>query len=112
MSASANTRTILERAGLGELVGELVDGNAIGSKNLRPKPAPDTLLAACALLHVAPASAAAFETTVDGIAAAREAGIGCVVAVDRAGRGSTLRAAGADIVIDDLDALLDPALTA
>jgi HAD superfamily hydrolase (TIGR01509 family) len=112
VSASANTGAILEHAGLRDLVTVLVDGRAIAARRLRPKPAPDTVLAACALLAVEPGNAVAFETTVDGIGAANEAGIGLVVAVDRTGRAAGLTAAGADVVVADLDALLDPVLTA
>ena len=48
-----------------------------------PKPAPDTLIAACRMLGVDPAETADFETTRVGIRAARSAGIGLVVAVER-----------------------------
>jgi HAD superfamily hydrolase (TIGR01509 family) len=111
VSASANTRLLLDRAGLGDLVGVVVDGRMIAAKELEGKPAPDTVLTACELLGVAPAATAVFETTVDGIHAAHTAGIGLVVAVDRAARASILQAAGADLVVPDLDALLDRALT-
>jgi beta-phosphoglucomutase-like phosphatase (HAD superfamily) len=112
VSASANTGAILERAGLGGLVGPLVDGNAIRAEGLRVKPAPDTLLAACTRLRVRPQEAAVFETTAAGIAAGREAGFGLVVGVDRAGRAEALYAHGADVVVPDLSSLLDAALSA
>jgi beta-phosphoglucomutase-like phosphatase (HAD superfamily) len=44
-----------------------------------------------------------------GVTAARAAGIGYVVGVDRHGA-ETLRAAGADVVVADLAELLDPLL--
>jgi beta-phosphoglucomutase-like phosphatase (HAD superfamily) len=110
VSASANTKAILERAGLDLLVGGQVDGNAIRSHSLHMKPAPDTMLAACRLLGAPPDRAAAFETTYEGIEAARAAGMALVVAVDRAGRADDLRARGADRVVTDLAELLDPAL--
>jgi len=110
VSASANTEAILQRAGLDVLVDERIDGNAIHDEHLKMKPAPDAMLAACRRLGVAPERAAAFETTYEGIDAARAAGIGVVVAVDRAGRADALRARGADRVVTDLAQLLDPSL--
>jgi HAD superfamily hydrolase (TIGR01509 family) len=110
VSASANTRAILARAGLDLLIEECVDGDALAAERLRAKPAPDSVLAACRRLDVLPDRAAAFETTDEGIEAARAAGFGFVVAVDRHGRADSLRAHGADVVVDDLDALVDPAL--
>jgi beta-phosphoglucomutase-like phosphatase (HAD superfamily) len=112
VSASANTAAILERAGLDGLIGERIDGNTIGAERLKTKPAPDTLLAACARLGVGPAEAASFETTVDGVTAGRAAGFGLVVGVDRAGGGDALGESGADLVVTDLAALLDPVLAA
>ena len=110
VSASANTAAILERAGLDGLVDERVDGNDIRDESLRPKPAPDTLLTACERLGVRPDEAATFETTADGVAAGRAAGVGLVVGVDRAGRRRVLLEHGADLVVTDLGALLDPSL--
>jgi HAD superfamily hydrolase (TIGR01509 family) len=110
VSASANTTAILAHAGLDLLIAECVDGNALAAERLRPKPAPDTVLAACRRLDILPDRAAAFETTAEGIEAARAAGFAFVVAVDRAGRGDALRAQGADVVVDDLATLVDPAL--
>jgi HAD superfamily hydrolase (TIGR01509 family) len=112
VSASANTAAILEHAGLDALIAERVDGNTIGAEHLRSKPAPDTLLAACRRLGVPPARAAAFETTDAGIAAARAAGFGVVVGVDRPERRGKLHIHGADVLVNDLVALLDRALVA
>lgn len=110
VSASANTGAILEHAGLAELVDACVDGNTISSEELRSKPEPDTLLAACRLLQVAPEHAAAFETTLAGVAAARAAGFGLVIGVDRRGRAEMLPPHGADRVVTDLATLLDHSL--
>ena len=107
VSPSANTASILEHAGLTWLVDARVDGSAMEAEHLRPKPAPDTLAAACRLLEVDPAAAAAFETTPAGIAAARAAGVGLIVAVHRHGHGDVLRASEADLVVGDLSDLLD-----
>jgi beta-phosphoglucomutase-like phosphatase (HAD superfamily) len=109
VSASANTGAILEHGGLADLVDFSVDGTTMRAQGLQPKPAPDTLQLACALLGVLPAHAAAFETTPTGVEAARAAGMGLVVGVRRA---SDLPAdLAADVVVHDLSDLLDPRLT-
>jgi beta-phosphoglucomutase family hydrolase len=110
VSASANTGSILERAGLAALITERVDGNTIRGEHLRSKPAPDTLLAACRQLGVPPRRAAVFETTSAGIVAGRAAGFGFVIGVDRPDLAGGLDAGGADVAVPGLAALLDPAL--
>ncbi|MDP9260844.1 MAG: HAD family hydrolase, partial [Actinomycetota bacterium] len=110
VSASANTSSILEHAGLDSMITERVDGNAIRAEQLRSKPAPDTLLAACRRLGVPPSRAAVFETTRAGIAAARAGGFGFVVVVDRPDRVGSFDTGEADVVVVGLAALLDPAL--
>ena len=110
VSASANTGTILRRAGLAGLVDSLVDGDVIGGERLQVKPAPDSVLEACRLLGVAPASVATFETTLAGIDAGRAAGVHTVIGVDRSGRARALVREGADRVVSDLGELIDPAL--
>ena len=112
VSASANTQTILESAGLAHLIEYSVDGNTIEAEHLRSKPAPDTLIAACERLHVEPGQLAAFETTPAGIAAALAAGVKLTVGVDRSGYTEALLASDADLVINDLAELLDRDLTA
>jgi HAD superfamily hydrolase (TIGR01509 family) len=108
ISASANSGAILERAGLAHLVQVCVDGRVAEHEGLEWKPAPDVLLFACRQLHVSPEDAAVFETLPTGVAAARTAGMGFVVGIDRHGA-TTLRDAGADVVVPDLGDLLDPA---
>jgi beta-phosphoglucomutase-like phosphatase (HAD superfamily) len=109
VSPSANTRTILQRAGITEPIDVVVDGEVIDRQQLRVKPAPDTLLAACRALRALPEQVTAFETTTVGIAAARSAHVRLVVGVDRTGHAGALRASDADLVIDDLAELLDSA---
>jgi beta-phosphoglucomutase-like phosphatase (HAD superfamily) len=106
VSASANTAAILEQAGLAPLVDCHVDGNTISAEGLRMKPSPDTMLAACHRLGIDPERAVAFETTYDGVDAARRAGLRLVFAVDRAGRSAALEARGADRVVGDLSQLM------
>jgi beta-phosphoglucomutase-like phosphatase (HAD superfamily) len=107
ISPSANTRAILDRAGLTRLIQVCIDGRVIERGNLEWKPAPDALLLACRQLQLLPEDVASFETLPAGVAAARAAGAGFVVGVDRHGA-ETLRRAGADVVVADLSELLDP----
>lgn len=110
VSASANTQTLLERAGLAGLVDGRVDGTTIARDHLQVKPAPDMLLAACRLLGVEPERAAAFETTRAGVEAGRTAGFDVIVGVHGAAgadRRESLRAAGADIVVSGVGDMLE-----
>jgi HAD superfamily hydrolase (TIGR01509 family) len=110
VSASANTEETLERAGLLPLVDEVVDGNAMTAEGIRPKPEPDSILAACRRLGVAPSSVATFETTAAGIAAGRAAGVDRVIAVDLGAGSGGLGARPADRVVSELSELIDSEL--
>jgi beta-phosphoglucomutase family hydrolase len=107
VSASANTAAILERAGLTDLIDNSVDGNTILAEQLRSKPAPDILLAACRQLGVEPQQTAAFETSPAGVAAARAANFALVVGVDATGQAEALRSQGADLVVAGLAEILE-----
>lgn len=112
VSASAHTGEILEKSGLADLVDRSVDAETIAAEHLRNRPAPDRLLAACRALEVEPDSAAAFETSRAGVAAARAAGFAWVVGVDPTGDPARLRQlllAGADLTVRGLADLLERA---
>ncbi len=106
VSSSANTRQVLEVAGLAEFIELRVDGVTARERNLKGKPAPDTFLAAAADLGVPPAQAVVFEDALAGAAAGRAGDFGYVVGVDRVGQADELRARGADVVVRDLEELL------
>ena len=112
VSGSTNTRILCERARLGALIDEYVDGNTARSERLRRKPAPDMLLAACRRLAVDPARTVAFETGTDGVEAGHAGGFELVVAVDQDRAAPALRAHGADLVVEDLGELLQRQLVA
>jgi beta-phosphoglucomutase-like phosphatase (HAD superfamily) len=112
VSASANTPRILERARLSDLVDACVDGRTMLAEHLRKRPAPDVLIAACRQLGIESSAVAAYETTASGVAAARAAAFGVVVAVDRSGHTGSLRGASPDIVTPDLGALLKRGIAA
>ncbi len=107
VSASTNTALVLQRAGIAELVDVEIDGKTVERESLRPKPAPDMLLAACARLGVEPAQAAAFETTAAGIAAARAAGIRAAIAVARDGHAGAFAGSDPDQIVTDLGEMLE-----
>lgn len=106
VSSSANTREVLEVAGLARYVQQRVDGVTLRDEHLAGKPAPDSFLRAAQLLGTAPAAAAVFEDALAGVAAGRAGRFGCVVGVDRVGQADELRSHGADIVVSDLADLL------
>lgn len=106
VSASKNAETVLRRAGLFELFDALVSGREAAALSLAGKPAPDTYLKAVELLGTTAADSVVFEDTVTGVQAAKTAGAGLIVGVDRAHDRSALLWHGADIVVDDLGDLI------
>ena len=107
VSASANTRDVLEAAGIADLFEVRVDGIVAAEQHLTGKPAPDTFLAAAKALKVDASEAAVFEDALAGVAAGRAGGFGFVVGVDRVGHAKALREHGADVVVQDLAELLE-----
>jgi beta-phosphoglucomutase-like phosphatase (HAD superfamily) len=112
VSASANTHTILERAGLADLIDACIDGEEIVGEGLRASPAPDRLLAACRQIGAEPDHAAVFETTSAGILAAHAGRFAFVVGIRRTPSIDDLRRDGADLVVPDLAELLAQRLAA
>jgi beta-phosphoglucomutase family hydrolase len=106
VSASANTRDILEITGLHRYIQQRVDGVTLREEHLAGKPAPDSFLRAAQLLQVEPTAAAVFEDALSGVAAGLAGNFGCVVGVDRVGQAEDLRRNGADVVVTDLADLL------
>ena len=106
VSSSANTAQVLEVTGLAPFVELRVDGLTARERSLPGKPAPDTFLAAAADLGVPPSEAVVFEDALSGVAAGRAGDFALVVGVDRVGQAEALAAAGADVVVQDLEELL------
>jgi beta-phosphoglucomutase family hydrolase len=107
VSASANTKQVLDSAGIEDLFEVRIDGVITKQRGLRGKPAPDTYLAAAGALDVTAAQAAVFEDAQAGVAAGHAGHFALVVGVDRVGQAAELYAHGADIVVKDLSELLD-----
>ena len=107
VSSSANTKQILDSAGLADLFDVRVDGLIATERGLRGKPAPDTFLAAATELHLTASQAAVFEDALAGVEAGHAGHFALVVGVDRVGQADELSKHGADIVVKDLAELLD-----
>ncbi|AXB48115.1 HAD family hydrolase [Amycolatopsis albispora] len=107
VTSSANGAKVLEGADLAKFVQARIDGVVIVERKLRGKPAPDSFLAGTAALDTEPAAAAVFEDAIAGVRAGRAGAFGYVVGVNRADQAEQLRAAGADVVVDDLAELLE-----
>ena len=107
VSSSANTRQVLDGAGLSGLFDVRIDGIVANERGLAGKPAPDTFLAAAADLGVTAAQAAVYEDALAGVAAGRAGKFALVVGLDRVGQAAALREHGADIVVRDLAELMD-----
>ena len=106
VSSSANTKMILESAGILDLFDERVDGVRLAEEHIKGKPAPDSYLRGAELLGVPAANAAVFEDALAGVAAGKAGGFGLTVGVDRHGQPQALKDHGADIVVSDLSELI------
>jgi beta-phosphoglucomutase family hydrolase len=109
VSASKHCKDVLASAGIDGLFDVRVDGVVAATEHLAGKPAPDTFLAAARALGVEPEHAVVFEDALAGVDAGRAGHFGYVVGVDRVGQRAALRSHGADVVVTDLGALMEPA---
>ncbi|GAA2182975.1 beta-phosphoglucomutase family hydrolase [Brooklawnia cerclae] len=106
VSSSRNAEAVLGAAGIRDLFVTVVDGNVSRDLGLKGKPAPDTFLHAARILGVEPAQAVVLEDALSGVAAGHAGDFGLVVGVDRGAGADALRAAGADLVVEDCEELL------
>ncbi|HMS76595.1 HAD family phosphatase [Gordonia sp. (in: high G+C Gram-positive bacteria)] len=108
VTSSKNGEAVLEAADLTKYVEIRVDGLDVAARGLNGKPAPDSFLLGAELMGVPPAHAAVFEDAISGVTAAAAGDFGYVVAIDRHDGEQTdaMRAAGASIVVADLDELV------
>jgi HAD superfamily hydrolase (TIGR01509 family) len=108
VSSSKNAEEVLRGAHLRDRFTHVVDGNVAGSLSLPGKPAPDTFVYAARLLGADVADAVVYEDAVSGVRAGHDGGFGAVVGVDRGVGHDALSAAGASVVVDDLQELVGP----
>jgi beta-phosphoglucomutase family hydrolase len=106
VSSSNNARTVLRAAGIAERFVAVVDGVVAVEQHLAGKPAPAMFLHAAECLDVTPAEAVVVEDAISGVAAGRAGDFAMVIGVNRGGNREALVAAGADIVVDDLEETL------
>lgn len=102
VSSSRNAEAVLRAAGLRHLVDPVVDGNTALELGIAGKPAPDTYLHAARAVGADPARTAVVEDATSGVNSGRAGGF-WVVGVDRGAGRDALLAAGADVVIRELD---------
>ena len=106
VSSSKNAPAVLAAAGIADRFPVVVDGQVSASLGLAGKPAPDTFWYAAEQLGVPRERCVVLEDAHSGIQAGAAGGFGLVIGVDRGAGADSLRASGADIVVDDLAELL------
>ena len=106
VTASANGEQVIAAGGFADLIDVRVDGVVAAREGLRGKPQPDTFLAGAKALGYGPEQAVVYEDAISGVEAGRAGRFGFVVGVDRVGQTEALRAAGADVVVTDLEQLM------
>ncbi|MGM0650629.1 MAG: trehalose-phosphatase, partial [Bacteroidota bacterium] len=102
ISASRNCEYIIKSAGLEDYFDARVDGMVARKENLRGKPAPDVFIRAAELLNVDPAEAIVIEDAIAGVKAGKKGDFALVAGVARNEEKTALKAAGADIVVNNL----------
>lgn len=106
VSSSKNAEEVLEAAGIRERFPIVMDGVIAERDHLASKPAPDVFVEAARMLGVDPARSVAVEDALSGVQSAVAGGFGLVVGVDRGVGADDLTAAGAHIVVQDLEELV------
>ena len=102
-SSSKNAKSVLEAAGLMHFIETRVDGVVSAEIGLNGKPAPDIFLTAANNLGVDPNFTIVVEDAVSGVQAGKNGNFGLVLGLAREENNEALKAAGADIVVNDLE---------
>lgn len=105
VSSSRNARAVLTASGLADRFEVVIDGEVAAAEDLAGKPSPATFVEAARRLGVPPERAVVFEDATSGVKAGHDGAFGLVVGVDRGAGEQALRAAGADVVVRELDEL-------
>jgi beta-phosphoglucomutase family hydrolase len=106
VSSSRNAPAVLAAAGVTDYFGTVMHGGVAAERHLAGKPAPDTFLAAAADLGATAARSVVLEDAISGVQAGAAGDFGLVIGVDRGAGAEALTAAGAGVVVTDLDQLL------
>jgi trehalose 6-phosphate phosphatase len=107
VSSSKNCKAVLGIAGLEHFFDVRVDGIVAAERRLPGKPAPDTFREAARELGVDPKRTVVVEDALAGVEAGRSGGFGLVIGVSRHGEAESLKTAGADVVVPDLEVLIE-----
>jgi len=102
VSSSRNCQTVLQAARIEALFDVRVDGVVADEAGLPGKPRPDMFLFAAQQLGVPPQHAVVVEDAIAGVQAGKAGGFGLVVGIARGGEETSLREAGADVVVTNL----------
>ncbi len=102
-SSSKNCKPVLERVELLEVFDARVDGVVSAEMNLQGKPEPDIFTTACDMVKTAYHKAIVVEDAVSGVQAGVKGNFGLVIGIARENNAKELQAAGADIVVRDLE---------
>lgn len=107
VSSSRNAPAVLKAAGLAHFFPVVMDGNRRAELGIPGKPAPDMFNHAAAELGVPTQRCVVLEDAISGVEAGAAGDFALVVGVDRGVGSPALVAAGADMVVTDLDELLE-----
>lgn len=105
ISSSRNVNEVLSAAGLLDLFTVRVDGIVADDLGLPGKPDPAVFIEAASRVGAEPENAAIVEDAQSGAEAGKAGGFRIVIGVDRGDQADELRAAGATVVVSDLDEL-------
>ena len=112
VSASENTKTALETAGIADLFDAIIDGHVVKDLNLAGKPAPDSYLQGAKALGAEPGNTVVLEDALAGVEAGRAGHFGMVIGVDHHDKtgardyANELQDHGADVVVTNLTELV------
>jgi len=107
VSSSKNAVPVLDAAGIRERFPVVVDGVVAERQHLPSKPAPDVFFEGARALGVDPARCVVVEDALAGVQAGAAGGFGLVIGVDRGAGRDALRAAGAELIVNDLIDLVE-----
>ncbi|AQT68450.1 putative glycosyl hydrolase [Anaerohalosphaera lusitana] len=105
ISASKNSKPVLEAAGVIDLFDTSVDGNDARRQNLKGKPEPDVFIEAAKRLNTTPDRSIVVEDAIAGVQAGAQGKFATVIGVARNTDPDSLSSQGADIVVTTLDEL-------
>jgi len=106
VTSSENCQAVLRAAKVEDLFDGRVDGETLVEHRLAGKPAPDSFLKAAEMLRVIPQHAVVIEDAISGVRAGVQGGFGLVIGVARKDNAEELKAQGANVVVNDMAALL------